>query len=132
MSVNSLAQQVFKDKGIQEFIISLNRDGQLFLRGEGVNGEVVGYYSFVTSLINPKKKFNTPYNFKDTGEMFSSFRMRVLDDGFIIDADAEKLVNSDIIDSENEILGLTENSINELVKEITPLLVEEVKRQILQ
>ena len=75
MSVNSLAQQVFKDKGIQEFIISLNRDGQLFLRGEGVNGEVVGYYSFVTSLINPKKKFNTPYNFKDTGEMFSSFSL---------------------------------------------------------
>lgn len=132
LSVNSLAQEVFKDRGIQEFIIDLNTNGQLFAEGVGVDGKIVGYYSFVTSLINPSKKFNTKYNFKDTGEMFNSFKVKVDNTGFIIDADAEKLVESEIIESENKILGLTNESKIELVKEIIPLLVNQIRKEILK
>jgi hypothetical protein len=64
--------------------------------------------------------------------MFKSFRVKVSKDGFIIDADAEKLVDSNIIDSENEILGLTNESKAELVEKIIPLLVKEVRRQALK
>jgi len=131
LSVNSLASEVFKDKGIQSFIIDLNKEDQLFAKGVGVDGEIVGYYSFYTSLINPKKKFNQKYNFKDTGEMFKSFKVIVSKDGFTIDADAEKLVDSDIIESENKILGLTDESKQELIKEILPFLVKEVRKQII-
>jgi hypothetical protein len=132
LSVNSLAFEVFKQKKIQSFVIDLNKDNQLFAKGEGVDGEVVGYYSQLTSLINPSKKFNQPYNFKDTGDMFRSFRVIVSKDGFVIEADADKLIDSDIIDKDSEILGLTDESKIELVKEITPFLIKEVREQIIK
>jgi hypothetical protein len=133
ISINKITTDVFRDKDVQEFIISLNRDGQLFIRGVGVDNEIVGFYSFATELISKgRKKFNTKYNFKDTGEMFRSFRVKVEKDGFVIEADAEKLVDSNIIENENEILGLTNESKIELVKKITPLLIEEVRKQALK
>lgn len=129
LSVNSLAVEVFKNKGIQSFIIDLNKENQLFAKGVGVDGEIVGYYSFLTSLINPKKKFNQKYNFKDTGDMFRSFKVIVSKDGFIIDADADKLVDSNIIDSEKKILGLTDESKKELIKEIIPLFAKQLRKE---
>jgi hypothetical protein len=132
ISINTLAFEVFKTSRVQELIIDLNREGQLFAKGVGVDGDIVGYYSLMTSLINPSKKFNTKYTFKDTGQMFSSFRVRVDKNGFVIDADADKLVDSDIIGKESEILGLTDESKTELIQEIAPLLVKEIKKQILQ
>jgi len=123
--------KTFSDAGIKSFIIELNKERQLFAKGIGVNGEIVGYYSFVTSLINPSKKFNSPYNFKDTGEMFRSFRVIVDKQGFTIDADAEKLVDSNIIDKESQILGLTNESKAELVKEIAPQIAEQIRNALL-
>lgn len=132
MNANTLAHEVFRQNKIKSFVIWLNQQKQLFARGVDVDGNIVGYYSLTTSLINPSKKFNTPYNFRDTGQMFRSFRVDVVKDGFTIDADAEKLVDSDIIEDENEILGLTADSMELLVKEIIPELAKEVTKQILQ
>jgi hypothetical protein len=129
ISANGLAYEVFKQKGVQAFIIDLNKEGQLFAKGIGVNGEVVGYYSLFTSLINPTKGFNKPYNFKDTGEMFRSFKVNVDKTGFTIDADADKLEESGIIDNDKQILGLTDESKIELVKEIIPLFIEQLRKE---
>jgi hypothetical protein len=136
MSVNSLAQKVFKESGISKFIINLNREGQLFAEGVGVDGKVVGVYSFASELLSQgisgkgfPKRAGDPFNFYNTGEMYNSFSLKIESDGFVIKADT-----SDIEDTigDKQIIGLTNESKAELVEKIIPLLVKEVKKQILQ
>jgi hypothetical protein len=136
MSVNSLAQKVFKESGISKFIINLNREGQLFAEGVGVDGNIVGVYSFASELLSQgvsgkgfPKRAGDPFNFYNTGEMYNSFSLKIESDGFVIKADT-----SDIEDTigDKQIIGLTNESKAELVEKIIPLLVKEVKKQILQ
>jgi hypothetical protein len=136
MSVNSLAQKVFKESGISKFIINLNREGQLFAEGVGVDGKVVGVYSFASELLSQgisgkgfPKEAGEPFNFYNTGEMYNSFSLKIESDGFVIKADT-----SDVEDrlKGKQIIGLTNESKAELVEKIIPLLVKEVKKQILQ
>ena len=51
-------------------IINWIQKDQLQAKGVDGNDVVIGYYSYVTSLINPKKRFNTPYTLNDTGDFF--------------------------------------------------------------
>jgi hypothetical protein len=136
MSVNTIAFEVFKDKKIQEFIIDLNTEGQLFAKGVGVDGRVVGVYSLATESISKGKSgkgfpkiAGRPYNFYAEGDLFKSFRIKVTRDGFIIDAETDDLIDDNIIDNDKQILGLTRESKIKLVKEITPLLVKEAREQ---
>lgn len=139
LTVNSIAFEVFKRKEIQEFIIDLNTEGQLFAKGIGVDGEVVGFYSLTTELISRgrsgkgfPKGFNDPYNFYNTGDFFRSFRIRVTKTGFIIGADTADLEQDNIIRDEKQILGLTDESKAQLVKKILPLLVKQVREELLK
>jgi hypothetical protein len=136
MSVNSLAQKVFKESGISKFIINLNREGQLFAEGVGVDGKVVGVYSFASELLSQgvsgkgfPKRAGDPFNFYSTGEMYNSFSLKIERNGFVIKADT-----SDIEDTigDKQIIGLTNESKAELVEKIIPLLVKEIRRQALK
>jgi hypothetical protein len=142
LSVNTLAQQVFKESGISKFIIDLNREGQLFAKGVGVDGNVVAKYSFLTQQLsagisnkgNPKTA-GDPFNFYGTGNMYDSFVLKVENDGFFIDADTSDLLSNEKnrkrIVSDKRILGLTNESKIELVKKITPLLVKQIRKDLL-
>lgn len=136
MSVNSIAQKVFKESGISKFIINLNREGQLFAEGVDIDDKVVGTYKFLTQQMTTgisgkgfPKKAGDPFNFYSSGEMYNSFSLRVEKDGFVISADI-----SDVQDKlkGKQILGLTDESKAELVEKIIPLLVEEVRSQMLK
>jgi hypothetical protein len=127
----NVAVEVFKRANVQTLIINYNRQEQLFAQGIDIYGNIVGFYSLTTSLINPSKRVNTPYNFKDTGEFFRSFKVIVEEDGFVIDADADKLIDSEIIESEQQILGLTKESKEKLVQMVLPSLIDQVRKQIL-
>lgn len=137
LSVNSLAQKVFKESGITKLILNLNREGQLFAEGVGVDGKVVAKYTYATQLLSDgisgkgyPKNAGDPYNFYGTGNMYNSFSVRVENDGFVINADTSDLLDGNRnITSDKQILGLTDESKIKLVKEITPLFIEQLRKE---
>lgn len=136
---DTLANEVFREAKIARFVLNLNREGQLFANGVGVDGQIVGTYSFMTQQFTENisgkgfpKNAGSPYNFYNTGEMYNSFSIRVEKDGFVINADTSELESSGIIENKEEIIGLTDESIEKLVKEILPELAKEVRKQVLQ
>ena len=139
LSVNSLAQKVLKESGLSRFIIDLNRSEQLFEEGVGVDGKVVGKYTYATQVFSQgvsgkgfPKNAGDPFNFYNTGNMFNSFSLRIENDGFIINADTTDLIEgSRTIKSDKQILGLTDESTQELTQKIIPFVAKEVRKQIL-
>jgi len=71
-------------------ILHMIREDQLRSKGIDGTGEVIGYYSFVTTLINPLKRFNTHYTLYDTGAFYRSMFVTVLMDRIEINANADK------------------------------------------
>jgi len=61
------------DKDLQKYILDLIRIEQLFERGEDSDGDILGYYSEYTEMLNPEKIAGTPYTLKDTGAFYDSF-----------------------------------------------------------
>lgn len=118
-----LWRKILSDHSLQTWILDLIREDQLFKEGIDEDGEVIGYYSDMTSRINPSKKFNTHYTLKDTGEFFSTFKIVVYPTYFEIDADAWK--TNDEGETENlfykygeGIIGLTNENLEKLGQEI--------------
>jgi len=72
-------------------VLDLVRQEQLMKKGIDGTGQVIGYYSRLTSLINPKKKFNSPFTLFDTGDFYRSMYVRVLQNAIIIEADTQKM-----------------------------------------
>ena len=67
------------------------RNDQLFDQGIDEDGNVIGYYSFVSEVINPEKMEGTPYTLYDSGDFYRSMFITVMTDAtFVIDADAIK------------------------------------------
>ena len=110
---------VYKSKRVSNFIIDLNRIGQLFNQGIDTKGNVIGRYSIVTETVyNQNKKAGTPYTLKDTGEFYDSFRFFLIPNGFMLDADTFK----DGADLQERwganLIGLTDESIEMVVYKI--------------
>lgn len=129
-------QRVLSDRGLQEWILNLIREDQLFDKGIDESGEVIGYYSEYTSRINPSKKFNTHYTLKDTGEFFASFKLTIYPTYFEIDANPMKTNDKGETESlfykyGEGIIGLTEESKEKLCKEIIERYITELRRWIL-
>jgi hypothetical protein len=137
LSINSLAQKVFKESGITKLILNLNREGQLFAEGVGVDGNVIAKYTYATQLLSDgisgkgfPKNAGEPYNFYSTGNMYNSFSVRIENDGFVINADTSDLLDGNRnITSDKQILGLTDESKIKLVKEITPFFIEQLRKE---
>lgn len=126
LSTNKALRFSFEDRSIQDFILQLNADEQLFNEGVDADGRIVGFYSRYTEEINrgksfagKQKKAGNRYFFYDTGKLFDSFFIRIDDDGVIIgNTDLEKL--EDIMSDPTRLLGLTEESRATLIAEILP------------
>lgn len=127
----------YQQKEVAEFILELNKIEQLFNKGVNVNNEITGVYSEATELINPKKKAGEPYTFLDTGEFFKSFKLKVFSDGSF-KINAEKIIKDPLTDAKfsitdlyGEILGLNDESLTKLSREILPFIREEVRSLVL-
>ncbi len=126
---------VLKDKEFQQFVLDLNRQGQLY--DEGINSQsealktIGGDYSKKTKAIKQAK--GQPINrvtLFDTGDFYKSFAINPTVDGFDIVADTLK-EDQDLIDRwGKEILGLTDDSLNEVVFRIVPLLQDYLRKQL--
>lgn len=103
----------------KHLIIEMNTIDQLYNKGIDSKGRslksIGGDYSYVTKDI--KSHFNQPIDritLKDTGEFYESFNVRVTSTDFQIQADTIK-DDDDLTDRWGEdILGLTETSLNKL------------------
>ncbi|RLI44917.1 hypothetical protein DRO61_11575, partial [Candidatus Bathyarchaeota archaeon] len=117
---SSILITVYDNKGVRDFIIDLNRIGQLFKKGVDANEDIIGRYSVTTESLNSSKKAGTPYTLKDTGDFYATFKIKTNEKGdFVISANTIKEDN-DLLDYSKDILGLTKPSLNELIKEILP------------
>lgn len=130
---NKIFESVFKDEQVQKEITRLNTDVQLFEKGldsRGVSLESIGG-SYAPETVFLKREQGLPFNrvtLYDTGEFYSSFKVKAKRTEFIITADTAK-VGTDLRDRwGNDILGLNDESI----KEINPLLIEELKKAYLR
>lgn len=80
-----------EDTMLHDMILTMIQDDQLTDQGVDGTGNVIGYYSFLTSLINPEKVFNTPFTLNDTGQFYQSMLVDVVADGILVKADTEKM-----------------------------------------
>jgi hypothetical protein len=133
---------VFSDTEVQDLILDLNRIEQLFKEGIDENGRIIGEYSEVTEMLTKgqtfgyggssgrkTKKAGQPIFLLDEGDFYKSFKVKLLDDGFVIQADALKDDGNDLTEQYGKsILGLTNKSKREIVKEILPMVIQETRK----
>lgn len=107
----------FKNGNLKRDIIEWIQIDQLTDEGADENGNVIGFYSMLTERISKgKKKFNTHYTLKDTGDFYKSMFVRVFVDAFTVNADADKMEDKEWWRS--EILGLTDESLRKFVEQL--------------
>lgn len=128
--------EVFEDAEFKEQILNWIRNDQLFDQGIDEDGNVIGYYSFVSEVINPEKMEGTPYTLYDSGDFYRSMFITVMTDAtFVIDADAIKVNENgteDLFQKYGDgIIGLAEGSREKLAVECIERF-NEVARKILQ
>jgi hypothetical protein len=81
----------FFDEGTKKEIIDWVQNDQLRKEGVAADGEVIGYYSFVTEIITRgRKQQGDKYNLFDTGEFYRSMFVLVLQDSIIVKGDGQK------------------------------------------
>lgn len=120
LKVNAFAQIIFSDNEAKAEVIRLNTDEQLFNKGVDSTStplDQIGLpYAAKTVLI--KKDQGLPFDrvtLFDTGEFYESFRVEAEKDGIVIFADTIK-GGEDLRERwGNDIIGLTDESIAELV-----------------
>lgn len=103
------------------------QDDQLFKKGVDSDGEVIGFYSFATSLINPTKTFNSHFTLKDTGAFYRSMFVKVLSDSIIIEGDPGEM-DDQIWYNEDKILNLTDENLQKLSKEIKDNYIKYIRK----
>ncbi|MEO0572579.1 MAG: hypothetical protein AAF039_12810 [Bacteroidota bacterium] len=121
-------------KMLESEILDINRNEQLFEKGLGTDGRLLGVYSKATQEMTEgiqgtgfPKRAGSPYNFYDTGEMFKSFDLRVGKDSFSIFNTSRSLKEFSRTKgiSEDRIIGLTAaNEIKVNFQMIAPILRE--------
>ena len=121
--------ELMSDPDTKQFIIRLNQN-RLELYGTDIDGNVIGYYSPVTEILSGgEKQAGKPYNLKDTGYFYDSFKIHVFSDYIVIDADGLK-DNVDWSDPSEKVLGLAEYQFEILNLYLIPQLIKLVRREI--
>lgn len=127
-------RSIFSETEFQQFVLDLIRIHQLFEQGVDETGDVIGYYSWATeNLYNPEKVAGTPYTLKDTGEFYRSMEVTLGDLELTINADPMKTdktgQRTNLFEKYGEgIIGLTEESKEQLRKEVLEKCFGEVRR----
>ena len=129
LNIDLIMRSIFEQEpDFEDLVIELNTTNQLF-EGIDANGvtlsSIGGGYAPVTIAI--KQTNNQPFNrvtLKDTGAFYESFSVRYEMGGVVIDADTIK--DGDDLRERwgNDILGLTNESIEKLIFFLHPLIVE--------
>jgi len=134
---NKIAFKVFEDKNLQAQIIDLNTTSQLYNKGVDAEGRSLGEYSLATiyGTSNFSGKIEKGQRFdhitlNDTGEFYQSFRFVNQSDGFTITADSVKDGN-DLEKVFGKIVGLTQESVQEIIPEVRESMLAETRKAII-
>lgn len=104
---------------------------RLYQEGTNAEGIVIGYYSFSTSLMDSRKKFNEHYNFYDTGEFLQSIYVTWFVDHLFISADAQKGDENLFEKYGTNIIGLTSEQKDWLIGELKKRYIDYARRILL-
>lgn len=133
--------RIMQQNDVAEFTLDLNRFEQLFMNSVDKEGVQLPNYSRFSEDISFDKIFTYKGKSRrktrgdsmflfDEGDFYASFRLAATQDEIVIYAETVK-ESRDLL-MYGDIIGLTENSKNELVKKIRPLVLEETRRRLLQ
>ena len=119
-----------RDTAFKKQILDWVRYDQLRDEGVDEDGEVIGFYSYLTEVISGgRKQQGTPYTLEDTGAFYRSMFISVAADSFTIDGDTTKM--EDQAWWSDGILGLTELDMQKLIDEYRARLIDYAKRILL-
>ena len=135
---------VFQNNEVQDLVLDLNVFEQLFKESELADGNIIDKgYSRNTGEANQGGSFNLsnskgesfsrkkeqgdPYFLLDTGDFYKSFKVKVLDDSFVIIAETIKEDGTDLL-KYGDLLGLTNESKAKIIKEIIPFVIQETRK----
>lgn len=144
LSIDDLMRVLSQDKTFTDFIIELNTQKQLFDKGIDSTGkrlsDIGGEYSEVTLNIardrGRSKKSESDINLNDTGDFYRSWKV-FLDNNNDLQIEADSLKTSwdgtiDLLDRWGaNILGLTEDSLEQLRLRAKLILIPYVKNKLL-
>jgi len=128
MNVTQLLKKVLSDKEVQDFIVHLNTDVQLFDLGIDSTGvrlsSIGGSYSQFTLSLNPQKKKDR-VTLKDTGDFHNSFKVNPLGNGdFEITSDPIKDGVSLFERWGDDVEGLTPNNHEKVIDLLEEKILE--------
>lgn len=135
LDINRIVIGILSIKSVQDFIIKLNTQSQLFEKGEDSLGvkleDIGGGYSIFT--IEEKKKKGQPTDrvtLFDEGDFYDSFSVKLGPDLFEIEADTIK-EGDDLQDRwGDDILGLSDESKDVLFKIIKDEIIQVTREKI--
>jgi hypothetical protein len=106
-------------KSMKDLIIKLVTRDQLFDRGIDSEGNVIGYYSYMTEIISGgEKQLGDHYTLLDSGDMFDSLFVAIFVNEFVIIGDTAKIESQDWYT--DKILKLTDENIQKVRGESIP------------
>lgn len=111
--------EVMDSKSMKDLIIKLVTRDQLFDRGIDSEGDVIGYYSYMTEIISGgRKQVGDHYTLLDSGDMFDSLFVLVFIKKFVIIGDTDKIEDQDWYT--DKILKLTDENVQKIREEAIP------------
>ncbi len=121
------------DKEVQNEIIRINTEEQLYEQGVDSLGRQLGDYSiFTVSLKRSEGQRYDHVTLKDTGDFYDSFTVRVTRDGWEQDADDTSKYDEPLFEVWGvDVLGITDENLKYIQRMIIDNYIEYVKRELL-
>lgn len=123
-----IAVKVFSRTDVKNFIIELNTKNQLFDKGIDSENLLLPLYK---RNYSSKKRVGTPYDLKDTGAFYNSFRVEITSNATIIIHANTNKPNKNLLDYSPDIIGLTDESKKLLIQKVKPIFQEVIKKEIM-
>lgn len=124
LKLKAMAGEIFSNGILQGQVLDLNTHRQLYEQGVDARGRTLGDYAPATiqyksteARVLGRDTRADHITLKDTGDFYRSFKFKNRADGFIISADANKQ-SQDLVQRFGSILGLTNDSIKEILPEV--------------
>jgi len=136
LDINSIIRSIISREEVKDFIIDLNTNKQLFGQGEnsfGVRLENVRGRDYSDLTVQLKIEDGLPFDritLFQTGEFYSSFVVIPGNDYFTISADPIKGDDNLFDDWGEDILGLQDENLQQLIFFIKDAIIQEFKRAI--
>ena len=129
IDLNAAFKVAITNPSVEAQLIDLNQK-QLYVDGVLSDGTPTGDYA--ASTIQKKDALGVEsghITLKDTGEFYDSMKVEEKDNGVVITADTQK-ENNDLSEQWPNLLGLTDDSKNEVKDEISEIMLTHLKEQL--